>query len=558
MVSKWILGGLAVAGVGAGFALAGPPRPHAPTLANAVEVEQLYHNEVALSTQESHLQQLLGFARADLSHRAAPGPHSGASTAGGVDRVARLAGAVQARHHAASLARGRGRPPGGTSGSGDDDHNDVPAADDHHDDGTTTHHDEHDPTDYDDDQAVLEGVTTVAPTTNPTSKAKKRRRAATVPGMVVTAATLGTTGLAFAYSVKTAPPTNTGKSAQAAAVAAETAREGGHRATPHIDRFDGAAAQGSADGRGIDHPTNVGAAGVDGVDRAELGHLEHRGSRRGRRVAHFVVPQRRSAGGGPRDPSRGNRGSHAERSAGGRRPVRRGVDAQSGSVADADAHDHPDDSAPSAPSAASAGDVHHRGLRLRVMTAASAVLGTARAMATDVTVHGIGAHGNVARAAARDALLRFHDVDTTCTRFDPHSPLMRVNARPDRWHEVPPTLFLAVQEAYRAHQKTKGRFDPRRAAHPRRARVRPQPRLCGRWGRDLRCGRPATTRRPVAASFPGWSAPAALHRPRAGGSRRHRQGARAPMGVRAVGNGHGRLPDRCRRRHRLPWPGARR
>ena len=65
----------------------------------------------------------------------------------------------------------------------------------------------------------------MAPTTNPASKAKKRRRAATVPGMVVTAATLGTTGLAFAYSVKTAPPTNTGKSAQAAAVAAEIARE---------------------------------------------------------------------------------------------------------------------------------------------------------------------------------------------------------------------------------------------------------------------------------------------------------------------------------------------
>jgi len=96
-----------------------------------------------------------------------------------------------------------------------------------------------------------------------------------------------------------------------------------------------------------------------------------------------------------------------------------------------------------------------------VMTAASTVLGTARAMATDVTVHGIGARGEAAQAAARDALLRFHDVDTTCTRFDPHSPLMRVNARPDRWHEVPPTLFLAVQEAYRAHQKTKGRFDPR-------------------------------------------------------------------------------------------------
>ena len=61
--------------------------------------------------------------------------------------------------------------------------------------------------------------------TDPQPKSKKRRRSATVPGVVVTAATLGTTGLAFAYSVKTAPPTTTGKTAQAAAVAAEIARE---------------------------------------------------------------------------------------------------------------------------------------------------------------------------------------------------------------------------------------------------------------------------------------------------------------------------------------------
>ncbi len=95
------------------------------------------------------------------------------------------------------------------------------------------------------------------------------------------------------------------------------------------------------------------------------------------------------------------------------------------------------------------------------MAATSSVLGTTRAMATDVTVHGAGVLGATAEQAARDALLRFHDVDTTCTRFDPHSPLMRVNARPDRWHKVPPMLFLAIQEAHRAHQKTKGRFDPR-------------------------------------------------------------------------------------------------
>jgi len=95
------------------------------------------------------------------------------------------------------------------------------------------------------------------------------------------------------------------------------------------------------------------------------------------------------------------------------------------------------------------------------MTTTSTVLGTAHAMATDVTVHGAGPSGAAAESAVREALDRFHDVHTTCTRFDPASPLIRVNARPDHWHEVPPTLFLAIQEAYRAHQKTKGRFDPR-------------------------------------------------------------------------------------------------
>lgn len=75
MVSKWMLGALALAGVVAGFALAGPPRANGPTLSSAIEVEQLYHNEVALNAQETHLQQLLGFSRAELARaHAAPAP----------------------------------------------------------------------------------------------------------------------------------------------------------------------------------------------------------------------------------------------------------------------------------------------------------------------------------------------------------------------------------------------------------------------------------------------------------------------------------------------------
>jgi len=72
MVSKLILATLAVLGAGAGFALAGPPRANAPSLSSALEVSQLYHREVAMTAQESHLQQLLGFARAELARPAAP------------------------------------------------------------------------------------------------------------------------------------------------------------------------------------------------------------------------------------------------------------------------------------------------------------------------------------------------------------------------------------------------------------------------------------------------------------------------------------------------------
>ena len=82
-------------------------------------------------------------------------------------------------------------------------------------------------------------------------------------------------------------------------------------------------------------------------------------------------------------------------------------------------------------------------------------------MATDVTVHGVAPGDSGTQRAVHDALDRFHDVEAACTRFDPRSPLMQINARPDRWHAVPSTLFRAIQEAYRAYQRSKGRFDPR-------------------------------------------------------------------------------------------------
>jgi thiamine biosynthesis lipoprotein len=93
-------------------------------------------------------------------------------------------------------------------------------------------------------------------------------------------------------------------------------------------------------------------------------------------------------------------------------------------------------------------------------TTTAAVLGSVRAMACDVTIHGSPTPG-VAETDVAGALSRFTDVDRACTRFNLESPLMRVNARPDRWHEVPETLLHAVQEAHAAYQRTHGWFDPR-------------------------------------------------------------------------------------------------
>ncbi|NNN10200.1 MAG: FAD:protein FMN transferase [Acidimicrobiaceae bacterium] len=59
------------------------------------------------------------------------------------------------------------------------------------------------------------------------------------------------------------------------------------------------------------------------------------------------------------------------------------------------------------------------------------------------------------------ALDIFHEVEEACTRFTPSSPLMRANETPTRWHRVPRVLFVALQEAYAAYQRTQGVFDPR-------------------------------------------------------------------------------------------------
>ncbi|HUX05418.1 MAG TPA: FAD:protein FMN transferase [Acidimicrobiales bacterium] len=91
------------------------------------------------------------------------------------------------------------------------------------------------------------------------------------------------------------------------------------------------------------------------------------------------------------------------------------------------------------------------------------VVATTRAMATEI--HLRAASIRVSRAQLDDAISSaievFHNVERVCTRFDSSSDLMRVNGSPQRWHQVPASLFAAVQEASRAHQRTAGRFDPR-------------------------------------------------------------------------------------------------
>jgi thiamine biosynthesis lipoprotein len=83
-------------------------------------------------------------------------------------------------------------------------------------------------------------------------------------------------------------------------------------------------------------------------------------------------------------------------------------------------------------------------------------------MATTIRITGLPGpgsrgHGSVLASAAQV----FRTVDATCSRFDPDSDLTRINASPDRWHEVPDVLGRAIEEAHRAYQHTRGRFDPR-------------------------------------------------------------------------------------------------
>jgi thiamine biosynthesis lipoprotein len=83
-----------------------------------------------------------------------------------------------------------------------------------------------------------------------------------------------------------------------------------------------------------------------------------------------------------------------------------------------------------------------------------------RSMATDVNVRVVEPGPDAAAAVERVEGI-FRRVEQSCTRFDPDSALMRANASPREWHEVPDECFAAISEAARAYRDTAGRFDPR-------------------------------------------------------------------------------------------------
>jgi len=90
------------------------------------------------------------------------------------------------------------------------------------------------------------------------------------------------------------------------------------------------------------------------------------------------------------------------------------------------------------------------------------IVSTVRAMASTISIvtrrqPGSNGHGTAVAAATRV----FRTVEATCSRFDPGSDLMRMNAAPTHWHAVPDLLYEAVLEAHRAYERTRGRFDPR-------------------------------------------------------------------------------------------------
>ena len=81
-------------------------------------------------------------------------------------------------------------------------------------------------------------------------------------------------------------------------------------------------------------------------------------------------------------------------------------------------------------------------------------------MACDVTVRVVEPTPE-AETAVHDVEEVFRRIESSCTRFDPESDLMRANAAGDAWTVVDDECFAAVMLAHDAHVRTGGLFDPR-------------------------------------------------------------------------------------------------
>ena len=192
-----------------------------------------------------------------------------------------------------------------------------------------------------------------------------------------------------------------------------------------------------------------------------------------------------------------------------------------------------------------AGHDHHPRLGQRAVTAPAPVLGSTRAMASDITLFGTAT--TVDGSAVDEAFACFATVQDACTRFDPDSPLMRANARPDEWHAVPPVLFDALRESYRAYVRTGGRFDPRvhddlvRLGYDRSLRFAGDPVETAEPGRSRGAGALGA---PLLGRPPGGGPP----RWRAGRPRGDRKDLRAAPGGQRPPPARRPLPPRCGRR----------
>lgn len=81
-------------------------------------------------------------------------------------------------------------------------------------------------------------------------------------------------------------------------------------------------------------------------------------------------------------------------------------------------------------------------------------------MASDVTIDIVDPRFDSNTYLER-AIEVFTTIESSCTRFDPTSPLMRANEDPLRWNRLPSIAIDVIKAAHKAYQSTSGIFDPR-------------------------------------------------------------------------------------------------